>query len=77
MFIHKVFQNEVEAAEGCDERTGDGEDDDHGKYQHHPGVMLSEPELQPDVPPDGGDLRLASREADLDQIPEQLGKPKY
>ena len=77
MFIYKVFQYEVEAAKGRDERTRYGEDDDHGKYQHHPGVMLPEPELQSDVPPDGGDLRPASRQADLDQIPEQLGKPEY
>ena len=77
MFIYKVFQYEVEAAKGRDERTRYGEDDDHGKYQHHPGVVLSEPELQSDVSPDSGNLRLTSGQADLDQIPEQLGKPEY
>ena len=77
VFIHKVFQYEVETAKGSDEWTRYREDDDHGKYQHHPGVMFSEPELQPDVPPDGWDLRLTSGQTDLDQIPEQLGKPRY
>ena len=77
MFVHKVFQYEVETTKWGDEWTGDGEDDDHGKYQHHPGVVLSEPELQADISPDGGNLRLASGQTDLDQIPEQLGKPEY
>ena len=41
MFIYQVLQYEVQAAKGGDERTGDGEDDHHGEYQHHPGVVLT------------------------------------
>ena len=77
VFIYKVFQYEVETAEWRDERTGDGENDDHGKYQHHPGIMLAKPELQSDVSPDRRNLSLTSRQTELDEIPEQLGKPKY
>ena len=47
--IHKVLEDEVEAAEGGDEGAGDGEHDDHRKDQHHPCVLLSKSEFIPNV----------------------------
>ena len=47
--IHKVLEDEVEAAEGGDEGAGDGEHDDHRKDQHHPCVLLSKSEFIPGV----------------------------
>ena len=72
-----VHSSGLVLTEWCDERTGYGENDDHGKYQHHPGIMLAKPELQSDVSPDRRNLSLTSRQTELDEIPEQLGKPKY
>ena len=37
--------------------------------------MFPQPKFQLDVPPDGGVLSCTPREADLDQVPEQLRKP--
>ena len=47
--IHKVLEDEVEAAEGGDEGAGDGEHDDHCEDQHHPRVLLSKSEFIPKV----------------------------
>ena len=47
--VNEMFENEVEKTEGGDERTGDGEHDDHGKDEHHPGVLLPKPEFIPEV----------------------------
>ena len=47
--IHKVLEDEVEAAKGGDEGAGDGEHDDHRKDQHHPCVLLSKSEFIPGV----------------------------
>ena len=73
--VHEVLEHEVEEAEGCDEGTGHGEHDDHGEDEHHPGVLLPEPELVLDSLPDGGGVRLAAGHADLHQVPEQLREP--
>ena len=40
-----------------------------------PGVMFPKPELQPDGPPDGGNVSFTLRQANLDQIPNHLRKP--
>ena len=70
--VHQVLEDEVEETEGCDEGTGEGEHDHHGEDQHHPGVLLPEPELVLDRLPDSWSVRLAARPADLNEIPEQL-----
>ena len=44
MFIYEVFEYEVEASEGSDERAGDGEHHHHREDQQHPGVVLSKPD---------------------------------
>jgi hypothetical protein len=42
-----VLGDEVERAEGRDERTRDGEHDGHAEEEHHARVLLAEPELVP------------------------------
>lgn len=49
MPVDEVLEDEVETSKGGDEGTGDGEHDDHGKDEHHPGILLSEPEFIPEV----------------------------
>ena len=49
MPVDEVLEDEVETTKGGDEGAGDGEHDDHGKDEHHPGVLLSEPEFIPEV----------------------------
>ena len=49
MPINEVLEDEVETSEGGDEGAGDGEHDDHGKDEHHPGILLTKPELIPEV----------------------------
>ena len=89
--IHKVLEDEVEAAEGGDEGAGDGEHDDHRKDQHHPRVLLSKSEFIPNVlsistheisqlmRPDcfsyDWSVCLAPGHTNLDEIPKQLWKP--
>ena len=89
--IHKVLEDEVEAAKGGDEGAGDGEHDDHRKDQHHPRVLLSKSEFIPNVlaistrevskymRPDcfsyDWSVCLAPGHTNLDEIPKQLWKP--
>ena len=49
MPVDEVLEDEVETAKGGDEGAGDGEHDDHGKDEHHPGVLLPKPEFIPEV----------------------------
>merc|ERR1719494_1443457 len=70
--IHKVLEDEVEAAEGGDEGAGDGEHDDHRKDQHHPRVLLSKSEFIPDCFSNDRSVCLAPRHTNLDEIPKQL-----
>ena len=86
--VDHVLEDEVETSKGSDEGAGDGEHDDHGEDEHHPGILLAKPELIPELKnsryvlflrPDGfsdaGSVCFATRDANLDQVPEQLREP--
>ena len=75
IFVDIVFQKEVQTAKWSDDGTRNGEDDDHGKDEHHPGVMFPEPELQPDRSSDGGNVSFTLGQTNLDKIPDHLRKP--
>ena len=75
VLVHEVLEEEVDEAEGSDEGAGHGEHDDHGEDQHHPGVLVSEPELVLDGLPDGGSVGLAPGDADLEEVVEDLAEP--
>ena len=47
MPVNEVLEDEVETSKGGDEGAGNGEHDDHGKDEHHPGILLSKPEFIP------------------------------
>ena len=40
-----MLEDEVEAAKGGDERAGDAVHHHHGEEKHHPGILLTKPEL--------------------------------
>ena len=49
-----MLENEVEAAEGRDERAGDAVHDDHGEEEHHSCVLLAKTKLHRDGSPIAG-----------------------
>ena len=71
-----MFQKEVKTSKWSYERARNGEYDDHGKDEHHSGVMFSKPKLQPDGPSDGRKFSFALRQTNLDQIPNHFWKPE-
>ncbi len=43
-----MLEDKVKTAEGRDERAGDAVHDHHGEEEHHPCILLPEPELHRD-----------------------------
>ena len=58
--INQMFEDEIETTKGSDKRTGDGEHDNHGKDEHHPGILLPKSELIDDGLLDSRAICLAS-----------------
>ena len=73
--VHRVLHQEVEQAEGSDERTDDSVGDCEGKHQQHPGVVDPEGELVEDRSSHRGNLSFRFGTAEPEGVHEQLGEP--
>ena len=67
--VDVVLGDEVEGAEGGDERTGDAVHDGHAEHHHDAGVLFAKPELVLDRVPHVGCLCRRTGPAQLHDVP--------